>query len=229
MRKTLLRISHRTTPTNFQSNILFRKKFFFQFEAKMSWFSNLSDTFGTLMEVVAPMPVEQKKLEEIQKVQEDRRKSTAGVGARLVAQRAMSKESRFQSPVRTQQLVRMPNDSETTSKSSRTPTVSIQPGLIIFFQRPNFASEKEHTWDKYPITIDHLSFKYTIVAFLKPTPVPVNIVQRAGRATPLPSIQAVNSTSLNKHYKIFQTLWCQLSKCEGEVSCKFKKSIKNRP
>ena len=93
----------------------------------MSWFSNLSDTFGTLMEVVAPMPVEQEKLEEIQKVQEDRRKSTAGVGARLVAQRAMSKESRFQSPVRTQQLVRMPNDSETTSKSSRTPRAVSRP------------------------------------------------------------------------------------------------------
>ena len=104
----------------------------------MSWFNNLSDTFGTLMEVVAPMPVEQKKLEEIQKVQEDRRKSTAGVGARLVAQRAMSKESRFQSPVRTQQLVRMPNDSETTSKSSRTPTVSIQPGINNFSNDQTF-------------------------------------------------------------------------------------------
>ena len=53
----------------------------------MSWFSNLSDTLGTLMEVVAPMPVEQEKLEEIQKVQEDRRKSTAGVGATSDEQR----------------------------------------------------------------------------------------------------------------------------------------------
>ena len=194
----------------------------------MSWFNNLSDTFGTLMEVVAPMPVEQEKLEEIQKVQEDRRKSTAGVGARLVAQRAMSKDSRFQSPVRTQQLVRITNDSETTSKSSRTPTVSIQPGINNFSNDQTFDIPKKNIHGtSTPSPSTNYRSSTPLSPFLKPTPVPENIVQRAGDAAIVTAqyLQAVNSNNLNKHYKDF---FKHCGASSASVKAKYLENLKNQ-
>ena len=52
----------------------------------MSWFNNLSDTFGTLMEVVAPMPVEQEKLEGNSESAGGQKEKHGGCGRRLVAQ-----------------------------------------------------------------------------------------------------------------------------------------------
>ena len=110
----------------------------------MSWFTNISSTLGSIMEVMAPMPDEQEKLEEIKKVQDDRKKSTAGVGARLVAQRAMGNDSPFQSPIKTQQLVNISNNNNAISNNNnninnamKTPTVSIQSNINNFSNNNN--------------------------------------------------------------------------------------------
>ena len=147
----------------------------------MSWFSNISNTIGSIMEVMAPMPEEQQKLEIIQKVQEERRDSTAGVGARLVAQRALGTDSPFQSPLKSQQLVNIRNSSNVGNTAVKTPTVSIQTNISNFSKNNEM---KINTNNNYSTPSPSLNYSSNtpLSPFLKPTAVPETIVQQAGDA-----------------------------------------------
>ncbi len=180
----------------------------------MSWFTNISSTLGSIMEVMAPMPDEQEKLEEIKKVQDDRKKSTAGVGARLVAQRAMGKDSPFQSPIKTQQLVNIRNNNNAVSNNNnninnamKTPTVSIQSNINNFSNNNNNMKVQinNNNSNNTPSPSLNYSSNTPLSPFLKATPVPETVVQQAGDAAIVTAqyLQASLTISLNKHYKDF--------------------------
>ena len=166
------------------------------------------------MEVMAPMPDEQEKLEEIKKVQDDRKKSTAGVGARLVAQRAMGKDSPFQSPIKTQQLVNIRNNNNAVSNNNnninnamKTPTVSIQSNINNFSNNNNNMKVQinNNNSNNTPSPSLNYSSNTPLSPFLKATPVPETVVQQAGDAAIVTAqyLQASLTISLNKHYKDF--------------------------
>jgi serine/threonine protein phosphatase PrpC/ankyrin repeat protein len=170
----------------------------------MSWFSNISNTIGSIMEVMAPMPEEQQKLEIIQKVQEERRDSTTGVGARLVAQRALGADSPFQSPFKSQQLVDIRNSSNVGDATVKTPTVSIQTNISNFSKNNEMKIDTNNNYSTPSPSLNYSS-NTPLSPFLKPTAVPETIVQQAGDAAIVTAqyLQAQNTTSLNKHYKDF--------------------------
>ena len=140
----------------------------------------------------------------------------------------MSKDSRFHSPVRSQQLVRMPNHSETASKHMRTPTVSIQPGINNFSNEQTLIMPKKNIHGtSTPSPSTNYRSSTPLSPFLKPTPVPENIVQRAGDAAIVTAqyLQAVNSTSLNKHYKDF---FKHCGASSASVKAKYLANLKNQ-